>query len=452
VKDRRRETESVGVPETATHAEETPQGSRAKRHPHPWNWVEPEVWTDRMLAALEAGVKGGKWYSLMDKVYAARTLELAWERVRRNKGSAGVDRQSIAMFEARAERYLSEIAQDLRTGKYRPRPVKRTWIEKPGRSDQRPIGVPTVKDRVVQTALKMVLEPIFEAIFAERSYGFRPQRKCKDALREVQGLLNDGKVWVVDVDLEGYFDSIPHEALMARVEQEVADRQVIGLVVRYLKQGVMEGMDTWQPEAGTPQGGVISPLLANIYLNPLDHAMAQGGWAMVRYADDMVVLAESQAEAEAALEALHQWATAQGLRLHPEKTRVVDARERGGFEFLGYHFERGMRWPRSRSTKQFRRAIAGKTGRSRSGSMATIVADINPIIRGWYEYYKHSHKTTFPRLDQYVRMRLRSVLRKRAGRKGRGRGWDHIHWPNAYFAELGVFTMTTVRAQARQSQ
>ena len=451
MKDARTESESVGVPGTATHAEET-QGSRTKRHPHPWNWVEPDVWTDRMLAALETGVKGGKWYSLMDKVYAPRTLELAWERVRRNKGSAGVDRQSIAMFEARADRYLSEIAHDLRTGKYRPRPVKRTWIEKPGRSEQRPIGIPTVKDRVVQAALKLVLEPIFEATFADRSYGFRPLRTCKDALREVQGLLNDGKVWVVDVDLEGYFDSIPHQALMARVEQEIADRQVTNLLERYLKQGVMEGMDTWQPEAGTPQGGVISPLLANIYLNPLDHAMAQHGWAMVRYADDSVVLAGSQAEADAALEAIQSWATAQGLRLHPDKTRVVDARERGGFEFLGYHFERGMRWPRARSTKQLRSSIARKTGRSRDGSMATIIADINPIIRGWFEYYKHSHKTTFLPLDKYVRMRLRSILRKRSGGKGRGHGWDHIKWPNTYFAKRGLFTMSTARALARQSQ
>jgi RNA-directed DNA polymerase len=275
----------VGVPGKATHAEET-RAEGKRRYARPWEWVEPEVWTERMLEALENGVKGGKWYSLMDKVSSKRTLGLAWERVKRNKGSAGADRQTIAAFEARAERYLGEVSEDLKSGKYRPKPVKRTWIEKPGRKERRPLGVPTVKDRVVQTALKLVMEPIFEARFAERSYGFRPKRGCKDALREVQKQLDSGKVWVVDVDLEGYFDSIPHEALMARVKEEVADRQVLELLQDYLKQGVLDGLETWQPGAGTPQGAVMSPLLANIYLNPLDQAMAKRGWRMVRYADD----------------------------------------------------------------------------------------------------------------------------------------------------------------------
>jgi RNA-directed DNA polymerase len=265
-----------------------------------------------MLAALQHGVKGGKWFSLMDKVAAERTLALAWERVKRKKGSPGVDRQSIAMFDAHADRYLHELSEDLRSGTFRPQAVKRTWIAKPGRKEERPLGIPTVKDRVVQGALKLVLEPIFEATFAQQSYGFRPKRGCKDALRRVQELLNGGQVWVVDVDVQSYFDSIPHQALLEAVGQQVADGRVLDLLRSYLNQGIMEGLQQWQPESGTPQGAVISPLLANIYLNPLDHALARTGAETVRYADDLVVLCGSKAEAEAALGIIQRWVTANG--------------------------------------------------------------------------------------------------------------------------------------------
>ena len=232
----------------------------------------------------------------------------------------------------------------------------------------------------------------------------------------------------------------------------MADGRVLDLLRSYLNQGILEGLQQWQPESGTPQGAVISPLLANIYLNPLDHALARTGAETVRYADDLVVLCGSKAEAEAALRLIQTWVTANGLCLHMEKTRIVDARERGGFEFLGYHFERGMRWPRRRSELQLREAIRAKTGRSNGNSMVTIVKTINPIIRGWYQYYKHSHKNTFPSNDAWVRMRLRSILRKRHGGQGRGHGLDHLRWPNSYFADLGLFTMTTARDLARQSR
>ncbi|HZU61017.1 MAG TPA: group II intron reverse transcriptase/maturase [Solirubrobacteraceae bacterium] len=398
-----------------------------------------------MITALETGVKGGRWYSLLDKVAAERTLQAAWTRVQRNRGAAGVDRQSIAAFAAHAERYLTELADALRRGRYRPQPVKRVWIEKTGSRERRPLGIPTVKDRIVQTALKLVLEPIFEAGFAEQSYGFRPGRGCKDALRRVETLLQAGQVWVVDVDIQHYFDTIPQDRVLAAVEQQVADGRVLDLLRRMLEQGVLEGLERWEPEAGTPQGAVISPLLANIYLTPLDHLLGARGWAMVRYADDLVVLCPNRAEAEAALAAIETWMTAQGLRLHPEKTRIVDAREQGGFDFLGYHFERGMHWPKPASTKRLRGAIKAKTRRSRGDSLATIIAELNPIIRGWYSYYRHGHPTTFPRLDGYIRMRLRSILRKRDGRAGRGRGSDHQRWPNAFFIDHGLFTMTTAR-------
>ena len=447
MRDTSREGNSAGVSEGATQAEEAERQRRSR-----WSWVEPVVWTDRMLAALEEGVRGGKWFSLMDKVYAERTLRLAWERVERRHGAAGVDRQSVEAFAAGAERYLAELAGELRAGTYRPQSVRRVWISKPGRTEKRPPRIPTVKDRVVQTALLLVLEPIWEARFAEQSYGFRPRRGCKDALRRVVELLDGGATWVVEVDLKSYFESLPHEGLMREVERQVADGGVLKLLSAYLSQGVMDGLEAWQPDAGSPQGAVISPLLANIYLDPLDRYMAEQGYQMVRYADDMVVLCGSQSEAEAALAVLREWVAAHGLTLHSEKTRVVDASERGGFDFLGYHFERGMRWASKRSVQKFRAAIRAKTRRTSGDSLATIVAEVNRVSRGWFEYFKHSHRTTFGRLDSWVRMRLRSILRRRHRGKGRGRGADHQRWPNAYFAEQGLFTMTAALVVARQSR
>jgi RNA-directed DNA polymerase len=444
VTDTTREGGSAGVPEKAKQAEDAEQ--RRER----WGWVEPAVWTDRMLAALEDGVKGGQWYSLLDKVYAERTLEAAWRRVERNSGSAGVDRQSVQAFGARAETYLGEIAQELRAGTYRPQPVRRVWIPKPGRAERRPLGIPTVKDRIVQTALKLVLEPIWEAGFAEQSYGFRPRRGCKDALRRVQELLDGGATWVVEVDLESYFDRIPHAALVTEVERKIADGGVLRLLRAYLSQGVMDGLEQWQPESGSPQGAVVSPLLANLYLDPLDRQMAEAGSQMVRYADDMVVLCRSQVEAETALRELRAWVAAHGLTLHPEKTRIVDATQRGGFDFLGYHFERGKKWPSKRSERQLRDAIRAKTGRKVGGSVESIIAGLNPVVRGWFGYFKHSHWTTFGTLDGWIRMRLRSILRWRRKGKGRGRGADHQRWPNAYFVRHGLFTMQTARLQARR--
>lgn len=440
---RKRDERLSRVPETANHDEETRQ-QREDR----WSFVEPAIWTERMITALETGVKGGKWFSLMDKVGAERTLRVAWDRVKRNRGAAGVDRQSVAAFAAHAERYLGELSVALRTGGYRPQPVKRVWIEKPDRREQRPLGIPTVKDRVVQTALKLVLEPIFEAGFAEQSYGFRPGRGCKDALRRVEALLQSGAVFVVDADIQHYFDAIPRQPLLAEVARKVTDGQVLVLLEAMLTQGVMDGLGVWEPEAGTPQGAVVSPLLANVYLDPLDHLMETHGWQMVRYADDFVILCTSQQEAEAALIVLQDWVAGRGLMLHPDKTRIVDAREHGGFDFLGYHFERGMRWPKAASTKRFRRAIKAKTRRTSGERLEAIIASVNPIIRGWYGYYRHSHWTTFRPLDGYVRARLRNILRKRTGRKGRERSPDHQRWPNAYFDAKGLFTMTAARKAA----
>jgi len=244
-----------------------------------------------MVSALENGVKGGRWYSLMDKVWAPATLEAAWEKVFANGGAAGVDGQSLERFDAGEELYLEELAAALREGSYRPQPVKRVEIPK-GDGGRRPLGIPTVKDRIVQTAVKFVLEPIFEVSFHPMSFGFRPGRSCKDALREVDRLIGEGHCYVVDADLKSYFDSIPHERLMQRIEERVSDGRILGLLRSFLAQDILREMQRWTPLTGTPQGAVISPLLANIYLHPLDERMSGLGYRMVRYADDFVVLVQ----------------------------------------------------------------------------------------------------------------------------------------------------------------
>jgi RNA-directed DNA polymerase len=355
------------------------------------------------------------------------------------------------MFERRLEANLQDLAKRVKEGTFQPQPVRRVWIDKPGGAQKRPLGIPTVRDRVLQTALRFALEPIFEREFAANSYGFRPGRGCKDSLRRVDALLKDGHGWVVDADLEKFFDTIPRGPLMERVRGKVADGRVLDLIQAYLNQAVMDGMERWTPDGGTPQGAIISPLLANIYLDPLDHLMEQAGLEMVRYADDLVILCRTRQEAQAALEMLRQWTAESGLTLHSEKTRLVDATTAGGFDFLGYHFERGYRWPRKRSTEKLKQAAREKTPRKSGHGLTSIITDLNTTLRGWLEYFKHSHKTTFGPLDGWVRMRLRSILRKRHGGRGRGKGNDHLRWPNAYFAKLGLFSMCAARALAVQS-
>jgi RNA-directed DNA polymerase len=258
---------------------------------------------------------------------------------------------------------------------------------------------------------------------------------------------------VVDADLKGYFDSIPQEKLLAAIAERVSDGAVLELIRHFLQQGVMESGKGWSPtEQGTPQGAVISPLLANIYLNPLDHLMAGQGWDMVRYADDFVILCASREQAERAMETVRQWVEQAGLVLHPAKTRLVDASERGGFDFLGYHFERGLRWPRKKSLDKFKDAIRQKTRRTRSDSMKQIIGEINRTTRGWMGYFQHSIANIFPDLDKWVRGRLRSMQRKRHKGKGRARGRDHQTWPNAYFAELGLISLALTRAQAANAR
>jgi RNA-directed DNA polymerase len=260
-----------------------------------------------------------------------------------------------------------------------------------------------------------------------------------------------GYLWIVDADFKSYFDTIPRKPMIERVEEKISDGTVIEIIEAYMKQDIMDGMERWTPEEGTPQGAIISPLLSNIYLHPLDQEMARKGYQMVRYADDFVVLCRSQAEAEAALEEVRIWTAHAELMLHPDKTRIVNAAQSGGFDFLGYHFERGMKWPRTKSLAKFKATIRRKTRRTNGHSLRQIITDVNTLLEGWFAYFKHSHKTTFSPLDAWLRMRLRSILRKRRGRKGRGRGLDHQRWPNAFFTAQGLISLTIVHAQARQS-
>jgi RNA-directed DNA polymerase len=429
-----------------------PPAKQGREVPARWVWTEASVWTERMLATLERGIKGSKWYSLIDKVWKTENLHSAVEKVAQGKSQQKPDGRKCHRYLEQSQKRLPVLQEKLKQGDYRPRPVQRVWIPKLGSKELRPLGVPTVEDRVVQMALRNVLEPIFEHTFAEHSYGFRPGRGAKDALRRVQQLLDAGKTWVVDADIKGYFDHIPQDQLLARVAEHVSDGKVLELLQRFLEQGVMESGQGWSPtEKGTPQGAVISPLLASLDLNPLDHQMAGQGRDMVRYADDFVLLCASREEAEGALNAVRPWMEAAGLTLHPTKTRIVDATQRGGFDFLGYHFERGYRWPRQKSLGKFKDAIRQKTGKRRSGSLSEITAEVNRTLRGWFEYFKHSHWTTFQPLDSWIRQRLRTILRRRHKGKGRAQGRDHQRWPNAYFAELGLISLATARVKASQS-
>lgn len=414
------------------------------------DWANPCVWTERMLATLSTGVRGGKWHTLIDKVFAERNLYTAISKVVVHEGAAGVDHVSTAEFESRRREELQRLSEALRTDSYRPQAVRRTWIPKPGTSEQRPLGIPTVCDRVVQTALLHVLEPIYDHTFAESSYGFRHGRGCHHALERVEALLNEGYVYVVDADLKSYFDTIPHDRLLDRVREKVSDRRVLRLVKMFLEQGVMEGLSAWTPAEGTPQGAVISPLLANIYLNPLDHLVVQAGFAMVRYADDFVILCKTREDAERVLKLVRQWVGENGLTLHPTKTRIVDARSEA-FEFLGYRFRGDLRVPRTKSRAKFKAAVRERTRRNNGHSLSSIVASLTPTLRGWFTYFRHCHPKVYRDLDGWIRMRLRSILRRRQGRPGRGRGADQQRWPNAYFEQHGLFSLQAAHVRYCQS-
>ena len=435
----------------ANGSEPEPVAANARARPH-----RPDAGTKR------------KWYSLMDKVYALPNLEQAWQKVRSNRGAAGTDGMTIEKFAERAPERLGQLQEDLRRKTYRPHPVRRVYIEKSG-GGKRPLGIPTVRDRIVQQALLQVLTPIFEAKFSKHSHGFRPEKGCATALSVVDRAVRHGYQWVVDADIKSFFDTVDHHKLVAAVNEEISDGSVLRLIGQILSAGVIEpGVTEVEPlqmespsGMGTPQGGPLSPLLANIYLHSFDEKVSARGFGLVRYADDFVIFARSKSEAEAALQLCSEVLEGElGLKLHPEKTRVVSVDE--GFEFLGFHYYRDpkngqMRKDvRRKSVQRFRDAVRKRTPRlkgqrkpkarhitakrlAENPRLAEIIRTLNRYLRGWHWYFKavwSPYETPFRDFDGYVRARVRAALTGRVGS-----GWWNARIPNGLLRSLGLIPL-----------
>lgn len=412
-----------------------------------WEWIRHPAWTERMRAALKTlRESGGKWFSLIDRMYDPLQLQAAWDRIdRRTTGEArrrgaGVDGVTVEKFVEQAREEIPRLGEELKAGTYHPRPVRRHWISKPGTNKKRPLGLPCVRDKVVQEALRSLIEPIFECEFLEGSHGFRPNRSTDTACQMLEAWLRAGKVWVVDADITGCYDNIDQERTLDEVNRRIADGKVLKLIRAFLKAGVMEEMEVRKSERGTPQGGIISPLLANIYLHALDEKLESKGIAWVRYADDFLLLCDSREEAEAALEAVRGILEGMGLSLSPEKTRIAHLDE--GFDFLGWHYQGQQRWPRKKSVDALRLKLRERTRRLRPGSMEAICGDLRPILHGWFNYFRDGNSgQTFRKLVGWTRRRLRSILHRRHKGKGIGSLDLNRQWPNRCFARWGFFDL-----------
>jgi len=424
---------------------------------------DPEDKVRELQRALYRAAKRSenrRFYALYDKVYRKDILRRAWEKVKANRGAAGVDGQTIQTIEeSGVEAFIDQLQRQLKEGQYRPQAVRRVNIPKPdGR--QRPLGIPVVRDRVVQAALKIVVEPIFEADFEGCSYGFRPKRSAHDANEMIRETVNRGHDWVVDADIENYFDTIDQGKLMAMVGKRISDRRVLKLIRKFLEAGVLEDGKVRATTTGTPQGGVLSPLLANIYLNYLDKVWR--GWVnevgvLVRYADDLVILCGTKAKAQEALRRLESVLQELGLRLHPVKTRLVALREgHEGFDFLGFHHRRVkswryrryylQRWPRAKAMvgirEKIRSIVGGRYGLSRN--LEEVIRKLNPVLRGWGNYFARGNSARqFAVVDSYVKERLMLFLSKKHGKSGRG--WGQ-RWREIDFRSEGLYRLSgTVR-------
>lgn len=405
-------------------------------------------WTAPMAGALTRLRKEGrKWFQLYDKIADVRTLTAAWQSIdRRTTGAArhrgaGVDGVTVADFAAQADKQLPATAAALKAGTYQPRPVRRQWLPKPDRVKKRPLGIPTVKDRVVQEAVRGIIEPIWEEQFLDGSHGFRPGRSAESACLMMEAHLETGKQWVVDADITGCFDNITHRAIVDLIARHIADGKVLRNIRAMLTAGVMEEWTLRSVTAGTPQGGVISPLLCNIVLHEMDTRLESEGIAWVRYADDFVLLCETREQAERARDIAGEALSPLGLELNAEKTRVAHLEE--GFDFLGWHYKGRQRWPRDKSVKALKQKLRAKTRRNRPGSMKTICKELEPRLKGFYNYFHNGNSGwAFRRIMQWLRRRLRSILKsRRRGHSGISKGGDHFLWPNAYFGKQGLSDM-----------
>ncbi len=392
----------------------------------------------RTLYRAAKADSGRRFHALYDKVHRRDLLERAWELVRANQGAAGVDRQTIADVERDGvSRVLDELAADLREGRWRPLPARRVFIEKPGREELRPLSIPTVRDRVVQAAAKLAIEPVFEADFLPCSFGFRPKRSAHDALQVLLDESWGGSRWVVEADIANCFEAIPHDRLMAAVEERISDRKLLKLLRAMLRAGVMEQGAVRREVAGTPQGGVVSPLLCNVYLHRLDRQwQTRGTGVLVRYADDLVVMCKTEREAEAALAALRSILAELGLELKQAKTRIVHVCEGGeGLDFLGFHHRRVRltgprrhihflaRWPSRGAMQRARKRIREITDRKRLHlPVEEIVRDLNRFLRGWGGYFRYGQSARhFSRISNYAVQRLALFVAKRH-KRARGYG------------------------------
>lgn len=415
-----------------------------------------------------------KWYSLMDKVYDLANLQRAWGVVAANRGACGMDGITIQQYAHNAQERLEELSVDLKRKTYRPQAVRRVYIPKSG-GGKRPLGIPTVRDRIVQQALLQILSPIFENTFSKRSHGFRPERGCASALKVVDEAVRHKYTWVVDADIQSFFDTVDHEKLLAAVHEEVTDGSILRLVRQILRAGVIQPAtaEVEPTERGTPQGGPLSPLLANIYLHPFDKKMEQGRYGLVRYADDFVIFTKSESEAQTALALAQEMLEGElGLTMHPEKTRIVTVDE--GFEFLGFHYYRdpksGMhrKEVRQKSANNFRENIRKRTPRiknqrkpkpreitakrlAENQRLQGIIRDLNLFLRGWHWYFKAVwspyQQTPHRNFDGYVRARIRMALTGRVGA-----GWWHSRIPIRLLQHLGLLSLDTLQSEYLQGQ